>query len=311
MARPIIIDCDPGIDDCVALMAALASPDALDVRAILTVAGNVPVDVCTRNALGLVTLAGRTDVPVFAGCPRPMVVDPVFADHIHGESGLGHAELPEPAVSAGDEHAVDALIRLLGNADTPVTMVITGPMTNLAVALVKAPEIANSIDRLVIMGGAREAGGNITASAEFNIYADPHAASIVLACGRPITLIGLDATLQLRCTPARMHEMEAGAHPACMIAHEMIGHVNRIYGDVYGAEGAALHDPCTIAYLLAPELFSHRRAAAAVETGEGLTRGHTAIDIYAGPDVAGQIDWVTQLEADSVFDLLLERMRRL
>ncbi|MEO1040134.1 MAG: nucleoside hydrolase [Pseudomonadota bacterium] len=312
MVRPILIDCDPGIDDCIALMLALASPEALDVRAIHTVAGNVPVDVCTRNALGVLALAGRSDIPVHAGCPRPMVEAPVFADHVHGPCGLGAAQLPPAQSHAQDAHAVSHLIETLRAAEpASLTLVITGPMTNLAVALIQAPDIAAAIGELVIMGGARAAGGNITASAEFNIYADPHAARIVLACGRPITLIGLDATLQFRCTPQRMSRLEHSGHRAAELAHTMIRHVNAVYGALYGSEGAALHDPCTIGYLLAPELFATCPAAVEVETRAGLTRGHTAIDVYLGDGAQPNIRWATGVDAPALFDLMLDRITRL
>ena len=312
MTRPIIIDCDPGIDDCIALMVALASPESVDVRAICTVAGNVPVEVCTRNAGGVAALAGRGDIPIHAGCPRPMVVDPVFADHIHGASGLGDAVLPDPLRPASDVHAVPALISALrGAGEDGLTLVITGPMTNLALALVQAPDIASGIRDIIIMGGARREGGNITASAEFNIYADPHAARIVLCSGLPITLIGLDATLQLRATPARMERLRALGTPAAEAADKMIAHVNRVYGAIYGTEGAALHDPCTLACLLAPDLFDLKAARIDVEVAEGLTRGHTAVDLHGQSETGGEIRWADGLNSDAVFDLILDRLGRL
>lgn len=312
MTRPILIDCDPGVDDCFALMMALASPEALDVRAILTVAGNVPVQTCTTNACGIAALANRADVPVHAGCPRPMVEAPVFADHIHGETGLGDAHLPALEHEPAAGHAVSVLIeQLRGAGPDGLTLVITGPMTNLAVALVQAPDIAGAIREIVIMGGAREAGGNITASAEFNIYADPHAAQVVFACGRPITLIGLDTTLQFRCTPERFARLEALGCAAGDLGAAMIAHVNRIYGAVYGAEGAALHDPCTIGYLLAPELFDTVPAHVQVQTAAGLTRGHTAVDVYLLDGATPNVRWATGLRAEPLFDLLLDRLGRL
>jgi inosine-uridine nucleoside N-ribohydrolase len=312
MARPILIDCDPGIDDCIALMVALGSPDELDVRAICTVAGNVPVETCTRNAGGVAALAGRGDIPIHAGCPRPMVEAPVFADHIHGENGLGDAVLPEPLNPVSDVHAVPALIEALrGAGEEGLTLVITGPMTNLAVALVQAPDIAEGIREIIIMGGARREGGNITGSAEFNIYADPHAARTVLRCGRPITLIGLDTTLQIRATPARMERMRGLGTTAARAADLMIAHVNRVYGEIYGTEGAALHDPCTIACLLAPELFTLRPAHVDVETRAGLTRGHTAVELFGQSETGGAVSWADGLDAEAVFDLILERMGRL
>ncbi len=311
MTRKVIFDCDPGVDDCIALMAALASPDELEVLGICTVAGNVSLETCTRNALALTTLAGREDVNIYAGCPRPMVEQPVAAAHIHGETGLGAARLPEPKRTAQDQHAVDFLIETLRAAEPDsITLAPTGPLTNLAVALVKAPDIADAIAEIVLMGGARSEGGNITASAEFNMYADPHAARVVFQSGLKITAIGLDTTLQLRCTPARHEALEAMGNAAGPVAAQMIGHVNAIYGEIYGAEGAALHDPCVVAYLLAPELFTTVPAFIDVETRAGLTRGHTSVDVYANSE-ATNARWATGLQADAVFQLLLDRIARL
>ncbi len=311
MARKVIFDCDPGVDDCIALMAALASPEDFDVLGICTVAGNVPLEVCTRNALALTTLAKRKDVSVYAGCPRPMVEQPVAAAHIHGETGLGAARLPDPLHAASPTHAVDFLIETLRAADPgSITLAPTGPLTNLAVALVKAPEIAEGIREIVLMGGARSEGGNITASAEFNMYADPHAARVVFQSGLKITAVGLDTTLQLRCTPGRHRALETMGNEAGRVAAQMIGHVNTIYGEIYGAEGAALHDPCVVLYLLKPDLFETRRAYIEVETRAGLTRGHTSVDVYA--DAADtNADWVMSVDAEAAFALLHDRISRL
>jgi len=312
MPCPIIIDCDPGIDDCVALMVALASDDALIVEAICTVAGNVNVKTCTRNTLGLLALTNRIDIPVYAGCERPLLEQPVFADHIHGESGLGTVTFPENHPAASDEHAVDFLIQRLTDRHQPkVTLVIVGPSTNLATALQKTPEITAGIDRIVLMGGARREGGNITPSAEFNIYADPHAAQIVFHCGVPLTIIGLDTTLQLRCSPDRMAALRAIGNAASKAAADMIDHVNVIYGEIYGIAGAAMHDPCTIAYLLAPDLFHSRPARIEVETTSQLTRGHTAVDFHYTDESPANADWVEGLDADGVFALMFERIARL
>lgn len=312
MSRRIIIDCDPGVDDCLALFTALGAHGALDVMAVTVVAGNVPVEVCARNAAGVLALAGRADIPVHAGCPRPMVCEPVFAEHVHGASGLGDARLPDPAASLAETHAVDFLCETLHRApDRSITLVLTGPMTNAAMALVKDPALTRALDEIVIMGGAREAGGNITASAEFNIYADPHAAHVVLTCGAPITMIGLDATLQYRCTPDRLDRLKASSRAAPQAAAQMVKHVNRVYGEIYGSDGAALHDPCTIGYLLAPELFETWRAAVSVDVRDGLTRGHTAVDIHALEGAGARVTWVTGLQAGPLFDLMLDRMERL
>lgn len=307
MKRSVIIDCDPGVDDCIALLAALGAPERLDVRALCVVAGNVPVDTCARNAGGVLALAGREDIPVYSGCERPMQVEPVFAEHIHGASGLGDARLPESAVTPSSLGAVDYLCETLGQAEpASITLVITGPMTNFATALQRQPGIVRAVRELVIMGGASREGGNITPHAEFNIFADPDAAAIVLASGCPTVLIGLDATLQIRCTPPRMAQLHASGHRACHAAAEMIAHVNRIYGEVYGADGAALHDPCTIGYLLAPELYDRVPATVSVDCSGGAQRGQTVIT----PNPEANLQWVTGLRDGALFDLLMQHMER-
>lgn len=305
--RPLIIDCDPGVDDCIALFIALASPE-LDVRAVTTVAGNVRLETCTRNALAALELAGRTDVPVFAGCGRPLQAEPVYADHIHGESGLGRAVLPEPARPAEAEHAVDFLIRTLReDRERPITLAITGPATNLATALQRAPDIVSGISEIVLMGGADREGGNITPHAEFNAYADPHAAEIVVQSGLNLTILSLDVTLQLRCTPPRMDVLDAANTPVTRAVSAMIGHVNAIYGNVYGSEGAALHDPCVILYLLRPDLFEAHPVRVDVQTGPDAWRGHTRVQEPAPGRTANAL-WVDRIDADAAFDLLMERV---
>lgn len=308
MKRSIIIDCDPGVDDCIALLAALGAPDRFDLKAITVVAGNVPVETCARNARGVLALAGREDIPVYSGCERSMRVEPEFAEHIHGASGLGDARLPEASVPVSATHAVDYLCETLTAAKPgSITLVITGPMTNFATALQRDASITRGIRELVIMGGAAIEGGNITAHAEFNIYADPDAAKIVLDSGCKTTLIGLDATLQIRCTPPRMQRLEASGHPACLASAAMIAHVNRIYGEVYGADGAALHDPCTIGYLLDPGLFSCKMVPVTVSTTDDDKRGNTAL----GAEGAAGINWITGLDDDALFELLVTSMERL
>ncbi|XBQ16960.1 MAG: nucleoside hydrolase [Oceanicaulis sp.] len=312
MSRRVLLDCDPGVDDCIALMAALGAPEAIDLIAVTTVAGNVPVETCARNAAGVLAVAGRGDLKVYAGCPRPLVFDPVFAEHIHGETGLGAAELPAPDGPPETRHAVDVICDTLEAAEPgSITLVLTGPMTNAAMALVKAPHLIEAIDEIVVMGGAREAGGNITASAEFNIYADPHAAHVVLNAGAKVTMIGLDATLQIRCTPDRLDRLRRADHAAPRVAADMVEHVNGVYGEIYGAEGAALHDPCTIGYLIAPDLFTARPAHVSVDTRDGLTRGHTSVDVHLLGGKPANVNWVTGLDAPALFDLLVDRMERL
>lgn len=311
-SHSVILDCDPGVDDAISLLVAMAAPEALDIRAITTVGGNVRLDVVTHNACALRSFAGRRDIPVFAGCPRPLVKAPVFADHVHGKSGLGAGELAACDLPRETRHGVDVIIETLREAaEASVTLVPTGPLTNLAVALVKEPGIARAIRQIVLMGGASREGGNITASAEFNMSVDPHAAHVVFECGRPIVAIGLDASYQLRMTPPRMARLRAMGSAAGHLAHSMLEHVNRSYDELYGAVGCALHDPCTVAYLLAPELFETRPCRIDVETGSALTAGHTAVDLYRRTGRPDNALWVTGLDGDAVFELLAERLARL
>lgn len=310
-ALPVILDCDPGTDDAISLLVALASPDDFNILGITTVAGNVTLDTCTRNACMIRELAGRAEVKVYAGCPRPLVIEPMFAEHIHGDSGLGRAQLPEPSHMAEDQHAVDFIIEtLLAAKDNSITLVPTGPLTNIAVAITRSPQILPKIKQLVIMGGARSEGGNITPSAEFNIAADPHAAHVVYGCGRPIIAMGLDATMQFRASPARMTELAKIDSEAGRVVVAMLEHVNAVYVDYYGEEGGAIHDPCTIAFLLAPELFATRPCAIQVEMSSPLTIGHTAVDLRV-PDPDNSIEWVTDTDAPALFGLIVERLKRL
>ncbi len=312
MTHQVILDCDPGVDDCIALLVALGASDRIDLQSICVVAGNVPVDVCARNALGILALAKREGLPVYSGCDRPLRVAPSFAEHIHGRSGLGDATLPEAIDSLQRKPAVDHLCQTLSSAQPgSITLVITGPMTNFAAALQRDPSITKAVRELIIMGGADKAGGNITDFAEFNIYADPDAARIVLESGCPTTLIGLDATLQIRCTPARMDRLTGTDHPASQTSAAMVAHVNRIYGEVYGAEGAALHDPCTVGYLLEPGLFTCHEVAVEVDCSDGETRGQTRI--HPVDNAAGwpRINWVTGLDDTALFELIVTEMERL
>lgn len=309
MTRRIIIDCDPGVDDATMLLLAFASPDELDILGVTVVAGNTGLAQTARNARIVRQIAGRPDVPVYAGCARPMVRDIVDAGDFHGESGLGPLPILEPEAPAATWHAVEFIVRMLREATTPITLVVTGPATNVAMALVLEPAIAANIEELVVMGGARGAGGNITASAEFNIFADPHAAHVVLTCGRPVTLFGLDATYQVLSTPARIETLAALGTPAADAVTALLRFSNGLEVDPSRRAGAPLHDPCTIAYLLRPELFVTRPARVSVEIASPLTLGHTAVEFRVGPGDANA-RWCEKADGDGVFGLLGERLAR-
>ena len=299
MPRRIIIDTDPGIDDAVAILLALASAE-LEVLGLVAVAGNLPLAVTEANARRLVELAGCPDMPVYAGCPRPMSRAKLTAEHVHGDGGLGSLKLPPPAVPPRPEHGVDFLIRTLrAAAPKSITLCALGPLTNIAVALVMAPEIVSSIAEIVLMGGAARLPGNITPAAEFNIYVDPQAAALVFDSGVPITMVPLEVTAELRGPPECLADIGRLATRCGVAAARLIG------------PRVAMHDPCVIAYLIAPELFQGRDANVAVETQSSLTIGMTVVDWRGrtGRPVNARV--LETVDKDGFFRLLADRIGRL
>lgn len=310
MPVPLIVDCDPGQDDAVALLLAMANPAAFELLGITTVSGNVPLSRTAYNARVIRELAGRAEVPIFAGCPRPMLVAPRSAAHIHGEGGIEGAELPEPSAPLEPAHALVWLIETLRATDRPVTLATLGPLTNLATAIVMAPDIVGRIERLVMMGGAIGAG-NVTASAEFNLYADPHAAAIVFGAGLRLTMIGLDVTHQARATPARIERIAAVGTRAARAVAGMLAFYSARYAVAGRAEGGApLHDPCVIAYLLRPALFEGRAMRVEVETSSPLTLGRTVCDPSgrSGPANATVLE---RVDAEGYFGLIADSLANL
>lgn len=306
-ARPLIIDCDPGVDDAVALLLAFAAPDLFEILGVTTVAGNVSSALTARNACVIRDIAGRDDVAVYAGADRPLLVDAVEAGHFHGESGLGDLAFASPRRGVETASAVQFICDTLSRAEPKsVSMAVTGPLTNIALALRSAPAIVNSIDQIVLMGGARSEGGNITASAEFNIYADPHAAEIVLGCGAPIVVLGLDATHQVRTTAARIAGLARTNNPSARAASQLFAFGEHVERTLAAREGAPLHDPCVIAYLMAPHLFETKPCRIAVETASPLTRGHTSVEFRI--TAPSKVQWAVKVDADGVFDLILRRL---
>ncbi|MEM6427741.1 MAG: nucleoside hydrolase, partial [Deinococcota bacterium] len=271
--RPIIIDCDPGQDDAIALLLALAAPDMLELRGITTVAGNVSLAMTQRNARLICDMVGKTDVPIYAGCPRPLVQPLVTAEEYHGENGLNGLELYEPDLPLQNTHAVNFLMDELARADdNSITLVAIGPLTNIACVLIQAPQLAAKIREIVIMGGSVREAGNVTAAAEFNIYVDPHAAEVVLNCRRPIALFGLDATHQARVPTHWRSRMDSlPKTPAAHILKVSVDYFAKAYKDIYDQDSAPVHDVLCVAYLLAPELFGGIYRHVAVETTSALT----------------------------------------
>ena len=266
-ARKIIIDTDPGQDDAVAILLALASPEDVEVLGITAVAGNVPLHLTEKNARIVCELAGKPDTKVFSGCDAPITRKLVTAEHVHGKPGLDGPKLPDPTMVLQDQHAVDFIVDTLRAEDPKtVTLCPLGPLTNIAVALQKAPDIADRIAEIVLMGGAYFEVGNITPTAEFNIYVDPEAAEIVFKCGAPITVMPLDVTHKALVTKPRNDAFRALGTPIGMAVAEMTDFFERFAREKYGSAGAPLHDPCVTAYLIQPDLFSGRHINVEIET---------------------------------------------
>ena len=308
--RPIIIDCDPGQDDALAILLALASPEELEVRAITAVAGNVPLALTEKNARKIVELAGRPDIPVHAGCDRALRRDPVSATHVHGHTGLDGAELPEPRAPLADGHAVDVIIDTLRARPGAITLCPIGPLTNIATAMQRAPDIVAHIDQIVLMGGAI-GEGNITPAAEFNIFADPHAAAIVFESGVRLTMLGLDVTHQVLATPERLRAIAA---PDTAVSRAVVGLLEfyNIYDQTRrNRPGAPMHDPCVIAWLLRPELFAGRDCHVAIETVGEHTLGRTVVDWSGRGSGTPNARVIDQVDAEGFFALLTERLARL
>lgn len=309
--RQIIIDCDPGQDDAVALLLALASPEELTVLGITSVAGNVPLALTERNARMMCDLAGRTDVRVFAGCDKPMLRELRTAEYVHGATGIDGIEVFDPVTPLQEQSAVDFIVEtLLAAAADSITLVPTGPLTNIATAIRREPGILEAVSGIVLMGGAMREGGNYSPSAEFNILVDPHAADIVFRCGRPITAMGLDVTHQVLSTRERVASIGKLGNKVAAAVAGMLGFFDRYDSGKYGCEGAPLHDPCTIAWLLKPELFAGKLCNVSVETESELTIGHTAVDFWHVTGRPVNTNWIYTVDAAGFFELLTERLAR-
>ena len=308
-SQKIIIDTDPGQDDAIGILLALASPAKLDVLGIVTVAGNVPVELTSRNALMLCELAKKPETKVFAGCSRPLVRPLVTAEHVHGKTGLDGAELPPPTMSLQKQHGVDWTIETLMEAeDNSVTICCFAPLTNVAMAMTKAPEILQKINKIVMMGGGYFEGGNITPTAEFNIYVDPHAASTVLRCGRPIVMMPLDVTHKALMQRKWLEDLRDLGSAVGDVAYGMMSFYERFDLEKYGSNGGPLHDPTVIAYLLQPELFEGRYVNVEIEIHSELTMGMTVVDWWDVTDRKPNVTFNNQINADGFFQLILERL---
>ncbi len=307
----IILDCDPGQDDAVSLLLAMSSPDDLEILGITTVAGNVPLALTESNARLMCDIGGRGDIPVYAGCSKPMVRDLITAEHVHGKTGIDGVGITEPAHPLQEQHAVDFIVDTLrASDDNTITLVPSGPLTNIGTAFTKAPDTVQKVKEIVLMGGAMRESGNHSPSAEFNILVDPHAADIVFKCGRPITQIGLDASHQVLSTRERIDRIKDIDNAPARATVGMIDFFNRHDMAKYNFEGAPLHDPCTVAYLLSPEIFEGKICNVSIETESELTMGHTAVDFWHVTDRPRNSNWIYAVDADAFYELLTSRLAR-
>ena len=307
MALPIILDCDPGHDDAIAMVLALASPE-LDVKAITASAGNQTPDKTLRNVLRMLTLLGRQDIPVAGGARKPLMRELIIADNVHGESGLDGPALPEPDFAPQSVTAVELMAKTLRESPQPVTIVATGPQTNVALLLNSHPELHDKIARIVMMGGAMVLG-NWQPAAEFNIYVDPEAAEIVFQSGIPVVMAGLDVTHRAQIHGLDIERFRQVGNPVATIVAELLDFFMEYHKDAkWGFTGAPLHDPCTIAWLLKPELFTSVERWVGVETQGKYTQGMTVVDYYFLTGKQPNTTVLLDIDRERFVDLLVERL---
>ena len=309
--RKIIIDTDPGQDDALAILLALGSPE-LEVLGITCVAGNVPLPLTIRNARLVCELAGRRDMKIFAGCERPMVRDLVTAEAVHGETGLDGPDWDEPTMPVEEAHAVDWLVETLMAADDgEITLCPVGPITNVAMAMIREPRILPKIAEIVTMGGGYFVGGNTTPVAEFNVYVDPHAAAVMYRSGVPIVTMPLDVTHKALMSPEWIASVKAIGGDVGTKTAAMVSFYERYDLDRYGTRGGPLHDPATIAYLLKPELYGGKDVFVEVETQSELTMGMTVVDYWHRWQRPSNCRWISEVDSDGFFELIRERLTNL
>ena len=311
-AQKIIIDTDPGQDDAVAILLALASPDEIEVLGITAVAGNVPLSLTERNARIVCELAGRPDIAVYAGCDRPLRRKLVTAEHVHGKTGLDGPELPEPKIKLQEKHGVDFIIdTILQEPENSVSLCPLGPLTNIASAILKQPKIVSRIKQIVLMGGAYFEVGNITPTAEFNIFVDPDAAKIVFEAGIDMVAMPLDVTHKALVTGERNEAFRQLQSPVGIAVAEMTDFFERFDKEKYGSSGAPLHDPCVTAYLINPKIFSGKKINVEIETESELTLGMTVADWWGVTNRKANVFFVGDLDSEKFFNLLTDRLGRL
>lgn len=310
--KPIILDGDPGLDDAVAWMLALASPAEVQVLGVCSVHGNVPLERTSHNAGVILALAGEAghQVPHYAGADRPLVREAVTAAAVHGDSGLPAAELPAPLREPETLHAAEYMIQTIRARPGEITLIATGPLTNVALAFRLAPDLPAKVREVVWMGGST-AHGNRTPAAEFNALADPHAAHVVLTSGAPVRMVGLNLTMQSIATPDRVAALHALGNRAGAVCAELLTFYAGHYRARYGLNGGALHDPVAVAAVIRPDLFTFRPMRVEVDTQDGLNFGRTVCDLYGKPGPEERVQVGMDMDDPAFFALLLERVARL
>jgi pyrimidine-specific ribonucleoside hydrolase len=305
MATPVLIDCDPGHDDAMALLLALASPE-LDLLGVTTTHGNTTLENTTVNALKILELAGRGDIEVAAGADRPLLRDSRVADHVHGKSGLDGPDLPPPSGAAVAAHAIDFIAERLDAAERSVTLIPTGPLTNIALLLARYPEVAGKIERIVLMGGAI-AEGNVTPAAEFNIWADPEAASRVFDSEVDVTMVGLDVTHRALMTPEHAETLRATGHVGEVVA-ELWAFYHRFHTRVYDFPGTPIHDALAVAHVIRGDLLRTEHRNVTIDCEGELCRGRTVVDLWrvTGKDPNAHV--AVEVEGPAFLDLLVQRI---
>jgi purine nucleosidase len=310
--RSVIFDTDPSPDDAVAFLAAIASPEELEVLAITTVAGNVPVELTSKNARKALELARRTDIPVYAGAAAPLLRPLVTAEHVHGRTGFDGYDLPEPQMPLRSGFAPDAIVDLvMSRPQGKVTLCCHAPLTNVALAMAREPRLAEHLAGIVLMGGAMSEGGNITPAAEFNFFVDPEAAARVFASGAAITMIPLDCTHQALLTDQRLEVLRAAGTPVGIAFYHLLEVSKRFDRAKYGWGGGPLHDATVTAYLLAPELFAGRRVRVDIECSSPLTLGASVVDWWSVSGKPANALVLRSVDADAYFELIFGRMLKL
>jgi inosine-uridine nucleoside N-ribohydrolase len=305
MITPVLIDCDPGHDDAIALLLALASPE-IEVLGVTTVAGNQTLEKTTANALKILEFTGRTEIPVAAGAERPLVREPYVADYVHGESGMDGPELPDPQTRPIGQHAVDFLAERI---ETGVVLIPTGPLTNVGLLLAHYPEVAERIERIVLMGGAI-AEGNVTPAAEFNIWADPEAAARVFTSGIDVTMVGLDVTHKALFRPADSERLAATGRTGRLVA-ELFDFYQQFHSEQYGWDGSPVHDAVAVAHVIRGDLVTTADRGVIVDTGGELSRGRTYVDLWGRAGWEPNAHVAVGIDAQRFVDFLIERLASL